>query len=247
MPRRQPRWPSMGLASCSAIARARSFAGIGAGGARHFLDFLVLVRQEFVQRRIEQADGDRQAFHHLEDRLEIAALHRQQFGQRGFALVFGIGQDHLAHRDDAVGVEEHMLGAAKADAFGAEVARRRGVGGRVGIGAHLQRADRIRPAHQRAEIAGQFRLAHRHLALEHLARGAIDGDDVAALDGDAADRHLALRGIDLEHARAGDAGPPHAARHHGRVAGHAAARGENALAPHACRECLPGWFRCAPG
>ena len=73
---------------------------------------------------------------------------------------FGIGQDHLAHRDDAVGVEEHVLGAAKPDAFGAEFARRGGVGGRVGIGAHLQGAHRIGPAHQGAEIAGQFRLAH---------------------------------------------------------------------------------------
>ena len=35
-----------------------------------------------------------------------------------------VGQDHLAHGDDAVGVEEHVLGAAEADALGAEAARR---------------------------------------------------------------------------------------------------------------------------
>ena len=93
-------------------------------------------------------------------RFEIAALHRQQFGQRGFALVFGVGQDHLAHRDDAVGFEEHVLGAAQADAFGAELARRGGIGRRVGIGADLQAAHFVGPAHQGAEIAGQFRLAH---------------------------------------------------------------------------------------
>ena len=66
------------------------------------------------------------------------------------------------------------------------------------------------------------------LALEHLAGGAIDGDDVAALDGDVARHHLAAHRIDLQHARAGDAGPAHAARHHGGVAGHAAARGQDA-------------------
>jgi hypothetical protein len=33
----------------------------------HFLELLVGMRQEFVQRRIEQADGDRQAGHHLEN------------------------------------------------------------------------------------------------------------------------------------------------------------------------------------
>ena len=35
-----------------------------------------------------------------------------------------VGQDHLAHGDDAVGLEEHVLGAAEPDAFGAELARR---------------------------------------------------------------------------------------------------------------------------
>ena len=37
------------------------------------------------------------------------------------------------------------------------------------------------------------------------------------------------RVVDAQRAGAGDAGLAHAARHHGRVRGHAAARGENAL------------------
>ena len=52
----------------------------------------------------------------------------RSFASAAARLVFVIGQDHLAHRDDAVGLEEHMLGAAQADTFGAELARR----GRVG-------------------------------------------------------------------------------------------------------------------
>jgi hypothetical protein len=39
------------------------------------------------------------------------------------------GQDHLAHGGDAVAVKEHVLGAAKADALGAEGARGAGIGG----------------------------------------------------------------------------------------------------------------------
>ena len=35
-------------------------------------------RQEFVHRRIEQAHGDRQSFHRLEDALEVGTLDRQQ-------------------------------------------------------------------------------------------------------------------------------------------------------------------------
>ena len=69
-----------------------------------------------------------------------------KFRQRGFAVFQRIGEDHLAHGDDAVGFEEHMLGAAKADAFGAEAPRRRRIVRRVGIGANLQCADRNPPS-----------------------------------------------------------------------------------------------------
>ena len=80
-------------------------------------------RQEFVQRRVEQADGDRPAGHHAENARKIAPLHRQQLGQRGAALRRGAGDDHLAHGGDAVGLEEHVLGARQADALGAEAQR----------------------------------------------------------------------------------------------------------------------------
>jgi hypothetical protein len=59
-----------------------------------------------------------------------------------------LGEDHLAHGEDAALLEEHVLGAAKADALGAEGERLARVGRRVGIGAYLQRrkpsAHRIR-------------------------------------------------------------------------------------------------------
>ena len=82
MPSRQPRWPSIGLNSCSSAARRRS-ASTPTPAARGDLgELLLAVRQEFVQRRIEQADGDRQAGHDPEDLGEIAALGGQQLGER---------------------------------------------------------------------------------------------------------------------------------------------------------------------
>ena len=54
-------------------------ARIGVHRTRDFLDLGLGVRQELVQRRIEQADRDRQALHDLEQLDEIGALHRQQF------------------------------------------------------------------------------------------------------------------------------------------------------------------------
>ena len=148
-----------------------------------------------------------------------------------------------AHRADAVGVEEHVLGAAEADPFGAEAARRAGVGGGVGIGAHAHRADRVGPAHQRREIAGQLRLDRRHLAEHDLAGRAVDGDDVAGLDHGGARRHRARGVVDAQIARAGDAGPAHAARDDGGVAGHAAARSSGCPWRRACRGCPRGWSR----
>ena len=109
------------------------------------------------------------------------ALHRQELRERGAPAGLVVGEDHLAHREDAVALEEHVLGAAEADALGAEVARRARVVRRVGVGADLELARLVGPVHEGRELARQLRLEHRDLALQHLAGGAVDGDDVALL------------------------------------------------------------------
>jgi hypothetical protein len=58
-----------------------------------------------------------QAGHDLEQLDEVLALHRLDLGQRGAAALLVVGQDHLADGDDAVALEEHVLGAAQADAL----------------------------------------------------------------------------------------------------------------------------------
>ena len=195
----------------------------------HLLHFLVGVRQEFVQRRVEQADGHRQPGHDGEQLAEILPLERQQTRQRGAAAGFGVGDDHLADRQDALRVEEHVLGAAEADAFGAELAGGFGVHRGFGVGAHAHAAVLVGPFHQGAEIAGHRRLDHRDGADEDLAGGAVQGDRLAGADELAAGgQHLAVV-VDADAAGAGDAGPPHAAGDHRGVAGHAAAGGQDAL------------------
>ena len=120
MPRRQPRKPSIGLNSCSSCTRCAIFStGMPSFCARSACDFL-RVREELVQRRIEETDRGREALQRLEDAEEVVALIRQQLGERGFAVVEVVGEDHLAHRVDAVALEEHVLGAGEADADGAE-------------------------------------------------------------------------------------------------------------------------------
>ena len=69
------------------------------------------------------------ALHGLVDTLEVALLHGQQLGQSLLTLFHGVGADHLTDGGDAVALEEHMLGAAQADALSTQLT---GLGGVVG-------------------------------------------------------------------------------------------------------------------
>ena len=148
---------------------------------------------------------------------------------RRAARLLVLGKDHLAHGADAGFLEEHVLGAAQTDALGAELDRGAGIVGRIAVDANAELADLVSPAHQRAELARQLRLDHRHAAGQHLAERTVDGDDVAGLEGARADAHGAAAVVDADGAAAGDAGLAHAARHHGGVRGHAAPGGQNAF------------------
>ena len=80
---------------------------------------------------------------------EVLALEGQQLGQVLLALLGGVGHDHVLHVREPLLLHEHVLGAAQADALGAEAAGRAGVLGSVGVGAHLQAADLRRPSRGR--------------------------------------------------------------------------------------------------
>ena len=154
--------------------------GLHAHEVGHFLLALVVVRQEFVQRRIEQANRDRQALHRGEDAHEVFALERQQLRERGLASFVVGRKDHLAHRLNAIAFEEHVLGAAEADAFGAKVASPLGVGRRVGVGANLQRAILVGPLHDLGEVAAQLGFLGVDRADHDFAGRAVERDRVLA-------------------------------------------------------------------
>ncbi len=114
-------------------------------GARRLARVDVVVRQELVQRRVERAHRHGALAHHAEDAGEVVALHRQELGQRRLARRGVVGEDHLAHRHDALALEEHVLRAAEADALGAEGDRVAALVGLVGVRAHAHRARSCRP------------------------------------------------------------------------------------------------------
>src|SRR5688500_1962642 len=196
---------------------------------RERLLVLVVVRQEFVQRRIQEADRHRQSLHRLEDADEVFALIRQQLLQR-LAAAFGVaGEDHLAHVVDALGVEEHVLRARQADAFGAEVPGDVRIVRRIGVRANLQRAVLVRPLHDLRERTSQRRFLRGDLALVDFADPTVQRQPVLRAVGLTVDAELLAGRVDVQRAGAGDAGRAHAARDDGRVARHAARAREDAL------------------
>ena len=152
------------------------------------------------------------------------------FFKRSAAVLLVVGQNHGAHVLDAVFGKEHVLGAAKSDALCAEQHGLLGVARNVGVGANLQLAQRIDPAHEldQIRIVG-LRFERLELAGNHAAGGAVERNPVALLVGLALDAQFLLRFVHDAVARAGHAALAHAARNHRCVRCHAAARGQNAV------------------
>ena len=207
------------------LGRAR----LGVFKVRDFDQQIFALGQELMQRRIEQADGDRQRFHGLEEADKVGALHGQQLLEGVAALLLVLGQNHGAHVLDAAFGKEHVLGAAQADAFGAEQARLLGVAGDVGVGANPEPAHRVDPAHEldQVGIVGPRRNG-LELAVDDAAGGAVERNPIALLEGLALDAEFLAGFVDGAVAGAGHAALAHAAGNDGRVRRHAAARGENA-------------------
>ena len=159
------------------------------------------------------------------------ALHRQELGERRAPAVGVVGQDHLAHRDDARVVEEHVLGAAQADALGAEAARGARIGRRVGVGAHAAAGGARRPSpsasRSRPTACGSTVGTAPSMTSPRLPSMVITSPAATCDRADAAAGCAAI--VDRQVAGAAHAGLAHAARDHRGVAGHAAARGQDAL------------------
>ena len=194
------------------------------------LDLVILVREELMERRVKQTDGYRQAAHRAVNCLKVAALHRQDLGQSRLALLERIGNNHLTNRLDAGRLEEHMLGTAEADAFCAELAGLRCITRGIAVGANVQGANLVSPAHEAAEVAGQLSLLRCDLAEVYVAGGAVERNNVTLVHYRAIGKGqgLILFG-NLDAVYACYTAGAHATGYYGCVRGHAAAGGHDAF------------------
>ena len=104
----------------------------------HFLLTFQIVRNELMQRRIEQTNGNRTSGHSLEDTLKVLFLIRKDLRQRFLTTFSVLGQDHLTHSFDLLTFEEHMLRTAKANTNGTEATSDRSVVRRISVCTNLQ-------------------------------------------------------------------------------------------------------------
>ena len=101
--------------------------------------------------------------------------------------------------------------------------------GRVGVGAHAERARRVGPVPSpvaKSPDSSGWRIFTRPSSTSPVPPSMVMTSPLR--EGPAGDRHGAGLVVDAQRAGAAHARPAHAARDHGGVAGHAAARGEDA-------------------
>ncbi len=187
---------------------------------------LARIIQELMKWRIEQANDHIATGHGLEHRQEVLGLDLEQVGQGLLLYGLVIGQDKAL--DDVLAVaQEHMLGAAQADGFGAKLERECSILGVVGVDAHvvgvaagLVQTDLVGPGQDGVQVAGELCRDQVDRAVDDDALGAVDGDDVALMQQavTALDVHDLLGGVDMEAFDTADAGRTHAAGDNGGVA-----------------------------
>ena len=135
--------------------------------------------QELMEGRVEKTDGDWKAVHHGEDALEVGLLGGRQFGECVSFLAGDVAENQSSNKRQTVVGQEHVLGAAQADAFGAEVAGVGSVGRVVGVGAHSNRyvgarANLICPIEQRLQLCRGFGRRGVRTTEEDLTSATVD-------------------------------------------------------------------------
>src|SRR5579859_904251 len=91
------------------------------------------MRQEFMERRIQEANRRWATVEFLEHADEVFALIRKDLRKSLLTVLLRVGKNHLAHRVDTVAFKEHVLGAAESDTAGPESDGVCRLFGRVGI------------------------------------------------------------------------------------------------------------------
>jgi 23S rRNA (uracil-5-)-methyltransferase RumA len=160
--------------------------------AREFAHFFLtfqIVRNEFMQRWVEQTYVDRQSVHGLEDFLEVGFLVRQQFVEGFLAAFHVLSQNHFTHSYNLFVVEEHVFRTAQTDTYGTESTGILCVARCVGIGTDFQTGIFVAEFHQFGKVTRQFSRLSRNFSGIYISVGSVDGDVVTFFQYDSVNFH----------------------------------------------------------
>jgi len=192
-----------------------------------FALLLLLIGDELVERRVEEADGAGETLHLGEDTNEVIALEGKDLGEGSLATGFVVGENHLTDGVDLVSFEEHVLSTAEADTFSTEVEGGLGVAGGISVGTDTEALELLAPLEDGFEVTLDFSLVEREGTLVDETLGTVKSDVVTFLDG------LRTEGAGLagdgEVRNTSDAGAAHTTSDDSGVRGHTTTSGDETL------------------
>ncbi len=140
------------------------------------------MRKELLERAIEEPNRDGPPVHGIEHFDEVVALGAFQLREPMAPLVVFDGEQSALHREQTLRGEEHALGAAQTDAFGAvaqrSACRLRRV--RLGVDAHSPRF--VGPRHELRELVHRRRRHDVERSCVDLPARSVDRQQVTLLE-----------------------------------------------------------------
>ena len=137
-----------------------------------------IVRNELMQRRIEQTNVYRMTVHSLQDAIEVLLLIRKKLGERLLATFLRTRKNHLTHGLDLLILKEHMLSTAQTDTYCTKVTCHLCIMRRISIGTNYQLGIFIAKVHQLSKVACHLCRLGLHLPVINLTCRTIQRNEI---------------------------------------------------------------------
>ena len=108
---------------------------------------------ELVEWWVEQTDVNMESVHCLEDSVEVCLLVWEEFSERFLTTFNCLRENHFAHCDNLLIVEEHVFCTCQTDTLSSECTCNLCIVWSVGIGTYLQFGVLVAEVHECLEVA----------------------------------------------------------------------------------------------
>ena len=194
---------------------------------RHFFLTSLVVRNEFVERRIEETNIYGATIHSAEDAEEVSLLVRKNLRQSLFATFCCFAQNHFAHSNNLLCFEEHMFSAAKTDTNSTEVTSHFCILRSVSVGANLEFCIFAAKFHQFCEVTAQFSCFGLNFSSVNATCCTVQRDEITFFQGHSVNSHRASLVVYHDAASTRNAALTHTTSHNSSVRSHTTTSGEN--------------------